>query len=180
MVLQILSGRFSGTDRTAAFLCSCAGIDGGLPFVAVDAPPPDPLRTAGQTVLRAEPAVFDRMPLGGDIRVHRAQILSLCDFSGAVGTACVPAHPGIGRALPFVAPVTDPPNLFLTSVGYRFRSQISIFWIDPIGAGALPCRSGCSIVSASHSRVSAPVLLGTISPWCSVPSSIALFFLKKK
>ena len=134
MVLQILSGRFSGADRTAAFFCSRAGIDSCQPLVAVGAAPPDPLCAAGQYLVRFQRCVFRRMPLGSHQGLHRLQIVEAGQHPpiGAVGTAGASARPNGDGTEPLMSPAALPPDLFVAADSDLFRCQRAVLLRMPL------------------------------------------------
>ena len=134
MILRIMFGRFSGTDRTAAFLCSCTGIDGGQPFVAVGAPPPDPFCASGKHHIGFQRHILLRVPLGSHQRLHGFQIIksrqyfSVCTVRAVGPLRCPIRYLG----LPFMPSAAFPPDPSVAEHRDLLRTQCSVFLSVPL------------------------------------------------
>lgn len=127
--LSAYRARFSRTDGAAAFLRTGAGVDDCLPDVALRALPPDPAVATRHHHPRGEIAVERGVPLGGDLRLDRHQVVEARqDFPvGAVRTACAARCAGSDDrriAVSFFAP---PPDLAVAGGRDLLRRQSSIF-----------------------------------------------------
>ena len=117
---------FAGTHGAAAAGAG-AGADPGLPFVAVFAAPPDLPPGTGRDLRGRQSAVFQRVPLSGQVRISRSKIVHTRQHHpvGTDGTAA-PADPGVHLGLPAVAIGTEPPDLPAAAAAHIRRRQAAV------------------------------------------------------
>ena len=127
-----------GAHGTAA---AChTGIDLCPPLMSALADPPGHLMTAGQYLCWSEITVSRWMPLAGQLRKERGQVVlsrlwHLACTDRAAGSA---AGPGMYRGLPVMAFSALPPDLFLAAVGDDGRCDRQIFVRRPLIQQLLP------------------------------------------
>lgn len=139
-IALITGGAFAagvaGAEGAAAALSAGAGVDDGLPLVTAGAMPPDFFAAAGEYVVGSEGAVFGGMPLFGDGRIARGQIVEAGkhSFVGAVGTATVALGAAGDDSLILMAFVADPPDFLVAGGGDVVWGEGAVFgWVPLAG-----------------------------------------------
>lgn len=119
----------------AACAAAGAGLDLGLPDVALGTLPPDAPLAAGTNVLRREGAVLRRMPLGSEDRVGGGEVVhpGLHLAAAAHGAAAVVRGAGVDGGSPSVARGTAPVHALLAAVGDGRRGERRIGGAVPLG-----------------------------------------------
>ena len=109
----------------AACAAAGAGLDLGLPDVALGTLPPDAPLAAGTNVLRREGAVLRRMPLGGESGMGGGEVVrsGLHLAAAAHGAATVVGGAGVDSGGPGVARLTAPVHALLAAVGDGRRRE---------------------------------------------------------
>lgn len=127
-----------GAHRTAT--AYHAGFDLCPPLMAFFANSPHHPVTAGEHLLRGKIAIASGMPLAGQFRKARGQIVltRLSHLTGADRAAGSAAGPGIYRRLPAVALLAMPPDLALAAAGDNSRSKGEICVRCPFFQQLLP------------------------------------------
>ena len=115
------------------------GFHNGLPFVALFADPPDCFVAPCGDHLRRPGTIQRRMPLFGDFRSLRSQVVKAEPYllPGAIRTAIAILNPVVYSLLPRVAFIAYPPDLFAAPHCHHIRHQGAVFRWMP-----LPCDLG--------------------------------------
>ena len=134
VALPAFAAGVAGAEGAAAALSAGAGVDDGLPLVTAGAMPPDFFAAAGEYVVGSEGAVFGGMPLFGDGRIARGQIVEAGkhSFVGAVGTATVALGATGDYGLILVPLIAAPPDFAIAGGSDVVRRQRSVFRRMPL------------------------------------------------
>ena len=139
-IALITGGTFAagiaGAEGTAAALRASAGIDDGLPLMTAGAAPPDFFAAAGEYVVGSKSAVLGWVPLFGDGRIARGQIVEAGkhSFVGAVGTAAVALGATGDYGLILVPLIAAPPDFAIAGGSDVVRRQRSVFRRMPLAS----------------------------------------------
>ena len=150
---RILSRRHepARADRTPA--AGHAGADLRPPGVPLFAPPPHKAVAARGKVGRRARRVFWQVPLRGQLRIERREVVALPDlFARAVGAAGA-LGPRVDCRLPCVSVRASPPHRRMAAVCDRFRRQRQVAHRVPFVQQAyMPIPAAEGIQALSHIR----------------------------
>ena len=114
----VFSRNFLPVGADGASAAGCPRFDLRPPFVPLVTAPPDCFVAAGQDLVRPQPAIFARMPLGGQVGITCGQVGLAGAGAGpaAIGAAGVVVCPGGHLRLPDVPLTAAPPHFPLASI----------------------------------------------------------------
>ena len=142
--------------RTARPLRAGAGIDGRAPHMSHRALPPHPSPAPTGHILRRQSSVERRMPLRGDVRIQRCQIVISLQHrlsSTNRASALVDSGSGLHDCLPFVTAGFASPPCFAVGICSDVRwGHVRVFRRMPLGGNGR--KQGCEVVFAGDNRQS--------------------------
>ena len=130
-----LTQRPACADRTAAALFSRAAVDDRPPRMTLIAEPPDLAAAAGRHLLRCKAAVARRVPLRGNDRLYRREVVEAGQnlVVGAIRTIASTPHAVSYNSRIGMSLFAAPPHAAVGAGSHQLRRQSAVFLSVPLG-----------------------------------------------